>query len=48
MPEKRKIVTTTTVKEKTWDIDDYYSVIEVQVDQKFKKGEVVKVTVEEI
>jgi len=46
--KKRKIITTTTVKEKTWARDDYYRVIEVQVDAKFKRGEVVRVTIEEI
>ena len=45
--EKRKIVTV-TIKEKVWGRDDYYHVIEVQVDEKFKKGENVRVTIEEI
>ena len=46
--EKRKIVTTARVREKYWGKDDYYHVIEVQVDEKFKKGENVRVTIEEI
>ena len=48
MTKKRKIVTTTIVKEKFWGKDDYYHVIEIQVDEIFKKGENVKVTIEEL
>jgi len=48
-PKEKKYVTKATVRRKTWDVDDYYHVIEVQVDNhlgNLQEGDVVKVTIE--
>ena len=44
-----KMKTTTHVQKRTWDRDDTYLVIEVQVDSsEFKNGDEVKVTIEKV
>lgn len=49
MKEKKKYVTNAIIYRRRWGHNDYYHVIEVQVDnylEGFREGDVVKVTIE--